>query len=83
MTTYTFARESNNFDDILKDPNVKKYIDEVTTWEGHLMINMSDYTKDIDKVKMYVTLKYGDDLCRPLTKDYKPVMNVDYTPIRN
>jgi hypothetical protein len=79
---YTFYRENSDFDDILKDPNVKKYVDEVTTWYQHLMIDMSDYDKDIDKVKMYITLKYGDDLCQRLTKDYSPVINVDYIPVR-
>lgn len=79
---YTFYRESNKFDDILNDQNVKKHVTEIITWAGHLMIHMSDYSKDVDKVKMYITLKYGDDLCHSLTKDYSPVMNVDYIPIR-
>jgi hypothetical protein len=79
---YTFKRESNNFDDILKDANIKKHIHESTTWTGHLMIVLDDFNKDIDKVKMYITLKYGDDIQPMLTKDYSPIPNIDYIPNR-
>jgi len=79
---YTFKRESNNFDDILKDPNVKKVAHHITSWYGYLMIGLDSYTKDFDKTCMYITLKYGDDICQRLTKDYAPVIYKDYIPKR-
>jgi hypothetical protein len=82
MKYYTFYRESNNFDDILNDVNLKKNVDETVRWDNHLLIGINEYIKDIDKIYSYVTLKYGDDMRNNLTKDYSPIPNVDYIPIR-
>ena len=78
MKYFTFNREDNNFDDILNDVNLKKVIDLKMTWYQYLMIGMIDD----DKVTSYVTLKYGDEMVGELTKDYSPIIGVDYTPKR-
>ena len=78
LKNITFYRESNDFSDILKDPAVKKSIDEVTTWNNYLLLGVVDD----DKLTSYITLKYGESIRTNLTKDYSPIPNVDYTPIR-
>ena len=42
MRTYVFKRESNNFDDILKDKNIKKYIVEQYRFTEHLILRVQD-----------------------------------------
>jgi hypothetical protein len=78
MKYFTFKRESNNFDDILNDINLKKHIDEVISWSNHVRIGMIDD----DKIFSYITLKYGDEMINKLTENYAPIANVDYIPIR-
>ena len=80
MKNLYFFREENNFDDILKDVTVKKLIKEKTTFYQHLIIAIPDNTHE--HVLSYITLKYGDSLCPDLVKDYTPIPNVDYKPIR-
>ena len=75
MKYFTFTRENNDFDDILKDVNLKKIIDLKITWYQYLMIGMNDD----DKITSYITLKYGDEMVGELTKDYSPIIGVDYT----
>jgi hypothetical protein len=82
MKYYTFYRESNKFDDILNDINIKKVISHKIRWGDYLMIGIDEYKKDIDKIFSYITLKYGDEIRTTLTKDYRPIPNVDYIPIR-
>jgi len=81
MRYYTFYRESNNFDDILKDPILKKSIDEVISWYQYLIIGLHETEKN-NQNSSYITLKYGDDIRTNLTKDYTPKPNIDYIPIR-
>lgn len=76
-TTYKFQRESNDFTDILTDPNLKKKICSKITWKGHLLIQLDDYES---KLESYVILKYGDDLRNHLVPDRTPVPFVDYQP---
>ena len=78
---YTFKRESNNFDDIIKDPSLKKHIKTKIKWSQHLMIGLS-YNVD-DSTIGYMVLKYGEDITNPINKDYTPITNVDYIPKRN
>lgn len=82
MKYYTFYRESNNFDDILKDISLKKFITEKTKWDKYLQIGIDEYKKDATKIFSYITLKFGDDIRTNLTKDFTPKPNVDYVPIR-
>jgi hypothetical protein len=82
MKYYTFYRESDNFDDILKDINLKKFVSERIRWSNYLQIGISKYKKDAEKIFSYITLKYGDDIRTNLTKDYTPKPYIDYIPIR-
>ena len=82
MKYYTFYRESNNFNDILSDTNIKKFISERIHWHTYLKIGISEYQKNVDKIFSYITLKYGDDIRSSLTQDYRPIAGVDYSPIR-
>lgn len=82
MKYYIFYRESDNFDDILKDINLKKFVSERIKWTNYLQIGISQYKKDAEKIFSYITLKYGDDIRTNLTKDYTPKPYIDYIPIR-
>ena len=82
MKYYTFYRENNNFDDIIKDTTLKKFVSEKIHWFGYLQIGISEYKKDVEKIFSYLTLKYGDDIRTNITKDYTPKPNIDYSPIR-
>lgn len=79
MKHFTFYRESNNFDDILNDITLKKHIHLKLYWNQYLTIGCSDITESIEG---YLMLKFGDDLRKLTDKDYTPVPNVDYTPVR-
>jgi len=79
MKHFTFYRESNNFDDILTDIALKKKIHFKLRWSKHLEIGVNSYTDE--GLITYIELKYGESITR-LTKDYSPIPNVDYTPIR-
>jgi hypothetical protein len=80
MKYYTFYRESNNFDDILADTSVKKIIATKIKWHQHLMIGI--HKEGNEQNFSLITLKYGDDMMNNLTKDFTPVLGVDYTPKR-
>ncbi len=77
MKTFIFKRESNSFDDILKDPSLVKAIRTKIKWLKHLIIEIED-----DKVNLesYINLKFGDSIIDRLSKDYSPVIGVDYIP---
>jgi len=79
MKYITFYRESNNFDDILNDINLKKHVHEKIRWYNFLRIGLKD-----DKATLfsYITLKFGDEMRTKLTEDYSPIPNVDYIPVK-
>ncbi len=77
MKHYTFYRENDKFDDILKDPAIKKLIYTKIRWKNFLRIALYDSN---DKLKSYITLKYGDEMRNNLVTDRTPVPFVDYTP---
>lgn len=79
MKYYTFNRESNNFDDILKDPVLKRKMPIKIKWDEHLMVGISEKE---EQLLGYLILKYSDDMCNPIEKDYTPIPNVDYVPER-
>lgn len=79
MKHFTFYRENNKFDDILNDLTLKKHIHLKLHWYQHLTIGCVDIS---DSVQGYLMLKFGDDLRKLTDKDYTPIPNVDYTPIR-
>jgi hypothetical protein len=75
---FTFYRENNNFDDIVKDANIKKVIHLKISWYQHLMIGINEAGND--RHFSYITLKYGDDMKKLSFKDRTPIANVDYSP---
>lgn len=77
MKHYTFYRENDKFDDILKDPAIKKLIYTKIRWRNFLRIALYDSN---DKLESYITLKYGDEMRNNLVTDRTPVPFVDYTP---
>lgn len=78
MKHYTFYRENDKFDDILKDPAIKKHIYTKIHWKFYLRIALDECN---DKLASYITLKYGDEMKNNhLVTDRTPVPFVDYTP---
>ena len=77
MKYYTFFREDNNFDDMLKDTLLKPIIDTKIKWYQHLLLGVSDKNEG---TLSYLTLKYGDEIVPNSHKDYTPVAGVDYIP---
>jgi hypothetical protein len=80
MKYYIFYRESDNFDDIIKDKTLKKYVYEKFRWSHYLKIGVSERAEGI--ISSYITLKYGDEMRNELTQDYSPKPYIDYTPKR-
>jgi len=83
MKYYTFYRENNDFNDLLKDPIVKKIVDTKIQWTNYLMIGIQSYSNNNDQNFSYLTLKYGDDMVGSLCKDFTPIPGVDYIPDKN
>jgi hypothetical protein len=81
MKYYTFKRESNDFNDILKDQSIKSQIKTKIKWHEHLLVGLSDDTEE--NLLGYIVLKYGDDMVNHIDKDYTPIPGVDYIPKRN
>jgi hypothetical protein len=81
MKYFIFYREDNNFNDILKDKNIKKYFDYKVSWYQYLLLGSETIT---DETQSYLVLKYGDDMKDKsyVFPDRKPVPFVDYTPDR-
>lgn len=77
MKTFIFKRESNSFDDILKDNSLKKAIRTKIKWRNHLIIEIEDNNQQLES---YINLKFGDSIIDMLSKDYSPIMGVDYAP---
>ena len=76
MIRYCFKRESNDFDDIIKDKRFKKHYLTMLRWSNHLLLSLPD---DIsDETQSFFVLLYGDDLCNPFEKDFSPVVGIDY-----
>jgi hypothetical protein len=80
MKYYNFYRESNNFDDILSDTNLKKNIKFKIQYLQNLIIGFGNSPDE--KLMAYIVLKYGDDIKNLTDFDYTPIPYKDYTPIR-
>ena len=80
MKTFIFRRENNNFDDVLKDKNIKKYIIERYTFSEHLIIRVEDTPAAL----AYITLMFSEELVsmNQLIPDRTPTPYLDYTPKR-
>ena len=77
MKYIIFTRESNDFQDILTDPNLKKHIMVKMTWKNHLKMGIPIAE---EKLVSYIELKYGDDIINRVCRDFSPVPGVDYSP---
>lgn len=81
MKYYTFYRESNDFNDILIDPNIKSNTSTKIQWRNHLLIGFKHNVQD--SILGLIVLKYGEDMINLSAKDYTPKPNIDYVPIKN
>lgn len=77
MKEFLIVRSSNNFDDILKDPNLKKKFSAIMQYDNSLLIQLSED----DSAVSYMLLKYGDDIVdlTSVIPDRTPVPGKDYT----
>lgn len=84
MKYIVFHRETNKFDDIIKDPNLKNKFKTKIQYSDHLILGFTEETNGSSKILSYVMLKYGDDIrdFDRLTIDRSPIMDVDYIPKR-
>ena len=83
MKIIYFKRQSNDFDDILCDANIKKYIDYKISWKNHILIG---FIPDMpDEIQSYINIKFGDDIVDKthMVPDRTPIPGVDYIPKRN
>jgi hypothetical protein len=71
-----FRRESDNFDDILSDAVLKKYLKFKIRFHHGLIIEVPEKSETLS----YIELKYGDDIEDQIVPDRSPIMNVDYVP---
>lgn len=78
-----FYRENNYFDDILKDPVIKKTV-RTTLKLSNFLILRFDETDENEKLLSYINLKYGESITdsTQITPDRTPVMYKDYIPDR-
>lgn len=79
MKYFTFYRESNNFDDIIKNPEIKKRIKVSLEFSHHLMLGIDDSDKLGEAAVGYLILMFGENIVTP-TKDFSPVIGKDYIP---
>lgn len=77
MKYYTFHRENDDFNDILKDSVIKPVLGTKLRWTEYLFIGIND---ENEGVLSYIALKYGDDLASSTHQDFTPIPGVDYIP---
>lgn len=80
MNIYYFYRDSDNFDDIIKDIVIKNLIRTKIRVKNYLILELIDQSDS--KIEGYITIKYGDSFTHLSDKDYTPIPNVDYVPKR-
>lgn len=80
MNIYYFYRDSDNFDDIIKDIVIKNLIRTKIRVKNYLILELVDQSDS--KIEGYITIKYGDSFTQLSDKDYTPIPNVDYVPKR-
>ena len=78
--TYILKDEQNDFDEFLNDKILKKYIEGKLSYNGHMIIFLSDSTPS--DTQSYMMLKYGDMIkdISYMVPDRSPVMFEDYWP---
>ena len=80
MKEFLIVRSSNNFDDILKDPNLKKKFSAIMQFNNSLIVQLDED----DSIVSYMVLKYGEDIVdlTSVIPDRTPVPGKDYTIIK-
>ena len=78
MKTFIFKRENNNFDDILKDKNIKGAVKETYIFDEHLIVRLEEKPE----VLAYITLMFSEEFIsmKDLVPDRTPRPYIDYTP---
>lgn len=59
MKYYIFERECDDFSDITKDTNIKKFFKVRIKYNQHLILGSDSVPEDIQS---YIMLKYGEDI---------------------
>ncbi len=79
MKYYIFYRENNNFEDILKDTNLRKLVKFKIKFDKHIIIGGDNIPEDLQS---YIMLKYGDDIKdkNHIFIDRNPKPSIDYYP---
>jgi hypothetical protein len=77
MKEFLIVRASNNFDDILKDPNLKKKFSAIMQYNNSLLVQLDED----DSAVSYMMLKYGEDIIdlNSAIPDRTPIAGKDYT----
>lgn len=77
---YILKNETNDFDDFLTDPTVKKYVEGKISYDDHMIVLMDENIAE--DIKSYIILKYGDMIkdLDYMVVDRSPVMFEDYWP---
>lgn len=81
MKYFTFDRESENFDDILTDPVLKKVRSMRIEYPGSLMIGFDEENRNAASLISYITIKYCDDIKSDVVVDHSPKPYIDYIPL--
>lgn len=77
MKYITFTDENNDFEEILIDPNIKKWLAIKIFWKNHLKIGIPESHQ---KMISYIELKYGNSVITNVCRDFSPVPGIDYLP---
>lgn len=82
MKYIVFNRETNQFDDILTDPAIKRKYATKIRYTGHLILGFP--AKDAEMTISFILLKYGNCASgySSLSSDRAPVAYKDYVPKR-
>lgn len=77
MKEFLIVRASNNFDDVLKDPNLKKKFSAIMQYNNSLLVQLDED----DSIISYMLLKYGEDIVdlTGVIPDRTPIAGKDYT----
>lgn len=81
QAVFAFHSPTNNWNGLLKDKNIKKYIVIQIEWQEHLLLYLNDDFKA--ELESYLNLKYNDIIVpvNSVISDYNPVPHKDYMPI--
>lgn len=78
MKHFVFYRESNDFDDILKDKNIIQPNMLKISWKNHLLLGWPEEMPQ--HIETYIRIIYSQQMVKLTDKDYAPIPGVDYTP---